>query len=241
MPPARRLAFTALLAPLALVLATPSVAQADVGATVSLQSEARERGVSYSASRPGAQLGLAWDGSAGWYGGASLAHARFDAERHGTWLRVYGGRVVALRPGLDGEAGLLLHRFDQLSRYDFTEAYVGLLGERWNLRLHHAPSYYGSGQGGTYGEANLRWPLRERVSALGHVGVLAAHGTSRWATYRTTMHGPTRIDLRAGASWLMGEHVEVQLAWVSVSRGGPPTWADTARRRTVVLGVSAAL
>lgn len=240
--PSARLALAArlilLLTPL---LASGMAARADVGATLSLQSDARERGMSYSADRPAAQLGLAWDGDAGWYAGAALAQARFDSGRRGTWLRAYGGRVVELRPGLDGEAGLVVHRFDGVSRYNFAEVYAGLLGERWTLRLHHSPDYYGGGQRSEYGEFNLRWPLAQTVAALGHVGVLRSHGTPRWPPQYPAAHGPARIDLRLGAAWQLGESVELQLVWVSVSRGGPATWYDSTRRRTAVLGLTAAL
>ena len=235
MPPARLARLTPLIAPL---LACAGAACADVGATLSLQSDARERGMSYSANDPSAQAGLAWDGRTGWYGGASLTQARFT-DRRGAWLRAYGGRVIELAPGLDGEAGLLVNRFENVSRYDFVEAYAGLLGERWNLRLHHSPDYYGSGQRSLYGELNLRWPVAKGLAAVGHAGVLRGWGGAGQSYGEP--HGPTRIDLRAGAAWQLGERCELQLAWVSASRGGPYTWMDSTRRRTVVLGLSAAL
>lgn len=237
--PLARPALAVRLITLLTLLFAGTAARADVGGTVSLLSDARERGVSYSDGHPGAQLGLAWDGSAGWYAGAALAPVRYDADRRGAWLRLYGGRVVGLTPGLDGEAGIVLHRFESLSRYDFAEAYVGVLGERWSLRLHHAPDYYGSGQRSWYGEVNGRLPLAPGWAAVGHAGVLWAQGVSRWPQYGAA-HGPTRIDLRAGASLQLGASAELQLAWVSVSRGGPALWADTRRRRTAVLGLTAA-
>ncbi|CAM3660666.1 TorF family putative porin [Roseateles saccharophilus] len=213
--------------------------RADVGATLSLQTDSRDRGLSYSGNRPSAQLGLTWDGDAGGYAGALLTHARFDAEHQGAWLRVYGGRVVALRPGLDGEAGLLWNRFERLSQYDFAEVYAGLLGERWSLRLHHSPNYYGSGQRSVYGEFNLRWPLGPEVAAFGHAGVLRGRGAALPAYVEPL--GPTRIDLRAGLSWQLGRGCELQLAWVTASRGGPYTWTDPTRRRAAVLSFNAAL
>ncbi|MCY4753868.1 TorF family putative porin [Pelomonas aquatica] len=233
MPHARLACLTALTASL-----LAGAARADAGATLSLQSDARERGISYSGNRPSFQLGLAWDGEAGWYGGALLAWARFDDEHHGAWLRAYGGRVFALLPGLDGEAGLLLNRFENVSRYDFAEAYAGLLGERWNLRLHHSPDYYGSGQRSIYGEFNLRWPLGQDVSAFGHVGVLHGHGAALQAYVEA--QGAVRVDQRMGASWQMGRGCELQLAWVAAGRGGPYTWTDPTRRRALVLSLSAA-
>ena len=229
--------------PTTLLLASllTGAAHADVGATLSVQSDAIERGVSYTGNRPGLQLGVAWDGASGWYAGASLARFRLDTDRRGGWLRAYGGRVFALLPGLDAEAGLVLHRYEGLSRYDHAEAYVGFLGEGWSARLHHAPDYYGSGQRTLYGEANLRWPARAPLAALGHVGVLRSHGASRWLNQPYNPNGPTRIDLRAGASWQLGESLELQLAWVSASRGGPVLFAGGTRRRTALLSLSAAL
>lgn len=216
-------------------------ARADVGATVSVQTDARERGVSYTGNRPGAQAGLSWDGAAGWYAGASLAPVRFDADRRGRWLRAYAGRVVELEPGLDAEAGLVLHRFSGLARYDFTEVFAGVLGDGWNLRLHHAPDAYGSGQATWYGEANTRWPATQALAAVGHAGVLRSLGASRWANQPFNPNGPTRVDWRAGLSWQWGQGMELQLAWVSASRGGTVMWASTTRRSTALLTLSAAL
>ena len=238
MPPAR-LALAARLTSLLTPLLLGGVAaRADVGGTLSLQSDARERGVSYSRGRPAAQLGLAWDGDAGWYAGAFLAQARFDASRHGSWLRLYGGRVVSLAPGLDGEAGLVAHRFVGLGRYDYREAYAGLLGDGWTLRLHHAPDHYGSGLRTDYLEAGMRWSVTGTLALTGHAGVLGSHGRLRWpAPGYTPNHGPTRIDVRAGLSWQLGAGAEAQLAWVGTSRGGPAVWAEAGVRRQVVAGV----
>jgi uncharacterized protein (TIGR02001 family) len=232
MPPTRLARLATLIAPL---LGAVAPAGADVGGTVSLQTDARERGMSYSAEKPSAQLGLAWDGGAGWYAGAQLSHVRFVQHR-GMRLLAYGGRVVELTPSLDGEAGVIAQAFENVSRYDYQEVYVGLLGERWNLRLYHSPNYYGSGQRSIYGELNLRWPVAKGVGLMGHVGVLRGRGTP---SVYAEAHGPTRVDLRAGASWQLGESCELQLAWVSASRGGPSTWADLAHRRRVVLGATA--
>lgn len=241
MPHARqaRLGFLVLLSLLTAPLLA-GVAQADAGGTLSLQSDARERGLSYSGSRPSAQLGLAWDSDAGWYAGTLLSRARFDAEHRGAWLRLYGGRVVGLATGLDGELGLVANRFESLSRYDFVEAYAGLLGERWSLRLHHATDYYGSGQRSVYGEFNWRWPLAKDVAAVGHAGVLRGRGGNAPPAY-VEPHGPSRVDWRAGASWQLGGGCELQLSWVGASRGGPYTWTDSTRRRAAVLSISAAL
>jgi uncharacterized protein (TIGR02001 family) len=235
MSPARLARLTVLIAPL---LSATGPAWADVGGTLSLQTDARDRGMSYSRNTPNAQLGLAWDGSTGWYGGVQLARVRFNATKHGAWLQGYGGRVFEIAPGLDGEVGALAHSFQHVGRYGYHEIYAGLLGERWNLRLYHSPDYYGSGDRSAYAEFNLRWPLAKGVGAVGHVGVL--HGRRGRVLSYVEPHGPTRVDLRIGASWQLGASSDLQLAWVSASRGGPYTWTDSSRRRTVVLGLTTA-
>lgn len=234
MPPARLARLTTLIAPL---LAGAGSAWADLGGTLSLQTDARERGMSYSANRPSAQLGLAWDGEAGWYAGGQLGHARF-AQSRGATLQLYGGRVFALAPGLDAEAGIAAHAYQNVSRYDYQEAYAGLLGERWNLRAYLSPDYLGIGQRTLYTEFNLRWPLAAGVAALGHVGLL--QGRKGQSSPYTESRGATRADLRLGASWQLGTSSELQLAWIAVGRGGPYTWTEATRRRTAVFSLTTA-
>jgi len=230
MPPARLVRLTTLLASL---LAGAGGAWAGVGGTLSLQTDARERGVSYSANRPSAQLGLAWDGEAGWYAGGQLAHARF-AQNCGAALQLYGGRVFALAPGLDGEAGITAHAYENVSNYDYQEVYAGLLGERWNLRAYLSPDYYGIGQRTLYTEFNLRWPLAPSVAALGHAGLL--HVRPGQGLPYAESRGATRADLRMGVSWQLGASSDLQLAWMAAGRGGP--WTDATRRRTSVLSLT---
>ncbi|MGM9484479.1 TorF family putative porin [Roseateles sp. NT4] len=233
MPPAQLARLTTLVATL---WACAGGAWADIGGTLSLQTDARERGMSYSANKPSAQLGLAWDGDAGWYGGAQLGHARFS-QHQGAALQLYGGRVFGVAPGLDGEAGVVAHAYENVSSYDYQEVYAGLLGERWNLRAYFSPDYYGIGQRSLYTEFNLRWPLAPRLAALGHVGLL--HGSGEPPSY-VESRGSTRLDLRVGASWQLGASSELQLVWIAAGRGGPYTWTDATRRRTVVLGLTTA-
>ncbi|WP_263568855.1 TorF family putative porin [Paucibacter sp. DJ2R-2] len=232
---ARLLRLTLLIVSL---LGVTGPAWADLGGTLSMQTDARNRGMSYSSNRPSVQLGLAWDGDAGWYGGVQMAQARFTAGRQGAWLQGYSGRVFAILPGLDAEVGALAHTFHRAGPYDFNEVYAGLLGERWSVRFFHSPDYYGSGNRSAYAEFNLRWPLANGVAAIGHVGVLDGRG-GRILSY-VGSHGPTRVDLRLGVSWQLGASSDLQLAWVSVSRGGPYIWTDSSRRQTAVLGLTTA-
>lgn len=214
-------------------------AHAQLGGTVSLQSDGRFRGISLNDERLQAQLSLAWDGAgrlSGWYGGALLTEARFGSAGRSSLLQGYAGHVTRLTPDLDGEFGATVTRFPQLPYYDYAEAFAGLLAEGWNLRLHRSGNYYGLHQRTLYVELNGHRPLVDAVQAFAHVGAL--HGTGGWRNPA----GATRVDLRIGAA-LRRDRVEWQLAWVAVGRGGPyagayAVAADT-RRRAIVLGVAA--
>ena len=234
MPPARLARFDALILTL---LAAAGPAVADVGGTVSLQTDARDRGMSYSDNRPSAQLGLAWDGAAGWYGGAQLAQARF-VDRRGLWLQAYAGRVLPLSEGIDAEAGVTAHAFENVSRYNYQELYLGLLGEGWQLRGYVSPDYYGINRRSAYVELNLRHAFLPGWAAVGHVGVLRGIGgrVSPFATGRSD----TRTDVRLGASWQLGRASELQVLWVAASRGGLYTWTVLDRRRTALLSLTTA-
>jgi uncharacterized protein (TIGR02001 family) len=214
-------------------MSTAPAARAELGGTVSVQSDARERGLSYSRDNPSAQLTLSYDGSAGWYGGGLLTRVDFAPEHGSALVRGYVGRVMGLVPGIDAEAGLQYSHFASITRYDFAEAYAGLLGERWSARLHYANDYYGNRQRSLYGEVNFNWPLNRSLTAVAHAGAL----TGPRSDYRSTQNS-TRYDGRLGLAWQL-QPIELQLSWVTVSNGGPYTWMTESRRNTVVLGISA--
>jgi uncharacterized protein (TIGR02001 family) len=235
MPPRAR------LARLILLIATPlsgvAIAHADIGGTVSLQSDARERGLSYSANRPSAQLGLAWDGDAGWYAGGQLGHARFTSAE-GLALQLYAGRVVPLTTAVNLEGGVIARRFENIASYDYQEAYVGLMASGWMLRLYASPDFYGIGQRSLYAELEGRWPLGAGLAAVGHIGWLRGWG-GRGMAYDPGRR-PWRGDGRLGLSWQVGGGSELQLAWVAASAGGPYTWTDATRRRTALVSLVSA-
>ncbi len=210
------------------------MARAELGGTVSVQSEGRFRGIDYSNRHPQGQLTLTYDGESGWYGGGLLTRAHFVGQRRSGQLQAFAGRVFSLQPDLNAEAGVTASRFDSLQQYDYAEVYAGLLGEGWSTRLYYASDYFGSRQRSLYAELNLSWFRTTSAQVFSHIGVL--HGSG--GPYRNPQ-GPSRLDLRMGVAWRPGA-VELQLAWVAVSRGGPYTRAADARQQALILGLSAA-
>lgn len=209
----------------------PLVARAEVNGSVSLHSDLRYRGVSLSADKPQGQLGLAYDGRDGWYAGAMATHVDFYTRSSSPLLLGYLGRVMPLRPGLDWEAGVSASHYPSKDFYDYQEAYLALLSERWQVRLSYSPHYYGRAPATLYAELTTRWPLTTSLDVFAGLGVLSTRDETR------NPHGPTRIDSRSGLALRLGQ-AELQLAYVTLSRGGPYSGPFEARPRRLILSTS---
>ena len=212
------------------MLASASLlANAQTVPTVTIDSDYRVRGVSLSGGDPALRIGIAHDAPAGWYAGASAQSVRIDSAR--LQLLGYAGIVGRAAQGLHWEAGASATHFEHASSYDYVEAFGGIIGQRWNARLHVSPDYYGRGRGSAYAELNGGFPLeRDGVPSLrlfGHVGVLRALGGDA---------GRARFDMRFGAS-LAFDAFDAQLSWVGTRHGNAFTTAGT-RRDALVLSAT---
>ena len=112
--------------------------RAQPGGSVAVDSDYRYRGVSLSDEQPSLRLTLNYDASERWYAGASR-HGREAAGQRQLHAAARLRRLVdagCRRPGLElGRDGV---HFGGDSRLRLREAYAGLLGERWNMRLYFA-------------------------------------------------------------------------------------------------------
>ena len=88
----------------------------------------------------------------------------------------YAGYAGRLSERLGWEAGATVVHFGTDSRYDYLEWFTGVSGERWNMRLHYSPDYFGSGTRTVYGEFNVGWPLSRFIRATAHLGGLTRVG-----------------------------------------------------------------
>ena len=212
----------------AMLCASAGNAQAQLGASLSLQSDARFRGVSLSDGQPQAALAAAYDGSEGWYGGAMLTQVHFGHQPRRSMLLGYIGRVLPVLHGLDVEAGLTRNLYSGGTDYNYSEAYAGLLGEFWNCRLSYSPDYYGFGRSSLYFEAGLNAPLGASLQAFVHAGTLSQPAPA------SGPRSPARVDTRSGATW-HAERLELSLAWVTVDRS-PYAGPSDPPRRLLVFG-----
>lgn len=206
-------------APCVLVLlALPSSrVQAQLGGSLTLESDYRFRGVAMNGSRPTVRALLNLDAPAGWYAGVSATPVEPSPGDRYVQLVGYAGHVVALADRYSIELGGSAYRFSGESRYDFVEPYVGLLWRNAALRLHYAPRYFGAHVKTAYLDASAQWPQGDLLRLFGHVGVLAPLSRAQYAGEDAQR---TRVDLRLGAGLARGRW-DLRLSWAAVSRGGP--------------------
>ena len=218
----------------ACLLLAGAAAQAQVGVSIGVESDNRFRGVSLSDGRPDLRLSLAYDHVSGIFAGATATQVEFVRGRHALQLLGYAGYVVRVAPGLGAEFGITSSSFGGDTRYDYSEVFAGVAGERWSARAYYAPDYFGFHQATLYLELDANTPLTPRLRLFGHAGALAARGGAA-----TDEQREIRVDARVGLGFGVAESVDLQLAWVTATRGGPYVVQYGTRRNTVVLGVLA--
>jgi uncharacterized protein (TIGR02001 family) len=201
-------------AALATAASTAQRAQAQTGVSASIASEYSARGMSLSQGRPAPQLRVDYDSPHGWYAGAMASRVAFDDNDANVQVIAYGGYGQRLSSGLAWEAGVLHAAFRPDREYEYHEFYAGLAHDRVEGRLYFSPSYYGGGKT-VYGEVNASWPLRDRFTLIGHLGLLHPFG-DRHEDMRN------RLDLRLGLGMEVGNW-NLQLAVLASAprRRGP--------------------
>ncbi len=209
-------------------------AQAQFGASIGVESDYRFRGVSLSAGRPDVRLSLSYDDDSGVFAGATATQVEFVRGLHSVQLLGYAGYVMRVTLGLGAEFGVTSSTFSGNTRYDYSEVFAGVLSDRWSLRVYYAPDYFGFGQATSYVELNANAPLTPQLRLFGHAGALTALGGMAIVDQRRT-----RADARVGLGFGAAPSVDMQLAWVTATRGGPYVVEYGTRRNTFVLSALA--
>ena len=205
-------------AALACALVLPLAAQAQWSGSVGADSDYRFRGVPLGGSKPTLRASANYDAPGGWYGGASATQARIVAGDRYTQLLGYAGVVRPLGSGaLD--LGLTGWWFAGEHRYDFAEAYAGLLFDPVSLRVNWSPRYFGWDVQTAYIDASAQLPLRNGLRLLAHAGVLVP--LNRLDVPFFPDANRTRADVRTGIGWTLRD-LDLSLTWANVTRGGPP-------------------
>ena len=190
------------------------------------------RGVSLSDGKADASISLDYDSASGWYAGGLATAVEFDSGQRQAALFGYVGYARRTVAGLAWEIGVTAAHFAEDSRYDYGEAFTGLLGQGWNARVYFSPSYFGSGVRTIYAELNGAAPLSSVWSLFGHVGALAPIGSSE-----PTDSPRARLDARLGVSAMIGL-AELRLAWVGATHGCAYPTSYAAQRNLLVLSAA---
>lgn len=214
---------------MALALALPACAFAQLGGSLSVDTDYRFRGISLNDEQPDARASLAYDHASGAYAGLSVTAVKFPRYSRGAGVLGYAGFGAPLAGALRWEAGATWSHFAGASVYDYGELYAGVLTPRWSLRGYLSPDYFGLRQRTLYLEADAAWPLAERWHLLAHLGALRRVDGEG---------GNARFDARVGAVWHVAG-LELQLSWVGVRRGGEvyPN-GEREHRSVLVLGAA---
>jgi uncharacterized protein (TIGR02001 family) len=212
-------------------------ASAEVGAAVSVFSDARLRGYSLSAGQPVAALDLSYDDPGGLYGAVSASAVANDGV-HPLGIQLSGGYARRLSSGPVLDAGIIHSNYsDYGSRGSsgYTEVYAGAIYKFLSARIAYSPHYFEAGRQTVYGEleANVNATRRLRLDA--HVGLLVPLTYPDEGAYGGSQH-----DWRIGSAYELGP-----LSLHAILTGGGPGrdyYRGRYRDRTaVVLGVSCRL
>ena len=216
----------------AIALATVATsAQAQVTGSLAADSDYRYRGVSLSGSEPSARASVNYDAPERWYAGALLTRAALLPSDTYTQVSGYAGWTTARSDGPAFEIGLDGSHFAGASNYDFGEAYVGVLADRWSARASFSPDYYGQGTRTAYLEANLYPPLDRNLRLFAHVGALVPFGGATGDASKTRFDASVGVGLALGA-W------DLHVAATGASAGGPYPAVHSGRRATLVVGAA---
>jgi uncharacterized protein (TIGR02001 family) len=206
-------------------------ARAQVSGSLGIDSDYRYRGVSLSRSEPSVRATVNYDAPERWYAGALATRAALTPSDTYTQLSGYAGWTTARAEGRSFEIGVDGSHFAGASHYDFGEAYVGVLADRWSARLSYSPDYYGQSARVAYLESNLYPPLDRNMRLFAHLGALVPlAGASGDAA-------KTRFDASVGAGVALGQW-DLHIAATGATPSGPYPAVYSGRRAALVIGAA---
>jgi uncharacterized protein (TIGR02001 family) len=205
-------------------------AQAQISGNASLVSDYRLRGVSLSQGNPEAQLDLQYDSPRGWYAGGFASGAKLYDVATQEYV-AYGGYAARLPTGLSWEAGASSAFFENASRYNYSEAFVGLSSDNFSGRIYLSPHYFDQKNRTAYAELNATFSLLENLRFLAHAGLLHQFSNSD----QTSDAAISRFDYRIGLNAKIADW-NVQLSWVALQTKPTeyPHYEDRNPRATVL-------
>jgi uncharacterized protein (TIGR02001 family) len=215
----------------ALGLAQPARAQiagSQISGTLGVQSDYRYRGISLSSGRPAVTLDLAFDHPSGFYAGGSAIGGILEDGVKSLGFIEYLGYATPRRGGVSWDFGVdnqnLAYYAEKRYPLNYTEVYVGVVGDGLSAHLHYSPNYLRPGYGALYAEVDGSLKPAEDWRLFAHLGVNAPVGDVESRRMR--------YDARAGVARRFGPF-EVQ-ASVTATTPNPPKLTPQERAAFIV-------
>lgn len=214
-------------------------AASEVGASVSLFSDARLRGYSLSSGHPVGTINLSYDDPAGVYGAVSASAVIGDEDAiEPLGLQLNAGYAKRLPSSLAVDFGVThssYSKYGSRGTTSYTEIYAGVSRKALSTRISYAPHYFESGSSTLYAELNANFSPMTKLNLFGHAGVLIPLSHQNDLRQLRTQH-----DWSVGASRQVG-----RISLHAILSGGGPDgdyYHDRYHSRTkLVLGVSSPL
>ena len=224
------------------LLACAGTARAQVAGTLGIESVNRYRGTGTDDVGPVLRASAMADSPWGAYGGVSGLWRTRDAGFASADAMVgWSGRLNTLgaldtlAPDWGWDAGVHRTHYGESSRYDFSEAMLGLLAPGATLRTWYAPRYFGGRSHTYYTELDASHAFDEHWHAFGHLGWLH-YGPAPAYQARTA----DRTDTLVGIGWTM-DAWDLRLSRDGIVAGHARDDIDARRRRAAwILGASVA-
>jgi uncharacterized protein (TIGR02001 family) len=150
----------------------------------------------------------------GWYVGGFGSTVRFlPPIDNTTQATAFTGVALRVAPGVSVEAGGDYSMFDDASRYNYGNVYLGIASENISGRIFYSPKYFGLSANAVYVEVNYAKSLLDWLRWFAHAGFLRTGADTFYAQGADRRY----IDGRIGLGFDF-EQFQLELAWVGVSR-----------------------
>lgn len=175
-----------------------STAQAQVGASLSVDSDYRFRARSLSGGKPVATIAVSYDDRSGVYSGAAVTGV-LTGQKAGQLVsqQLYIGYARMVASDVDVDVGVSAYRYTSAysagRRELFGEVYIGATVGDVAGYVRYSPNYYGNAGPVVYFDIATNSEIAESMRLYTHAGLLIqASGAARLGSRRS------RYDLQAG-------------------------------------------
>jgi len=204
-----------------LLMASATVANAELSGTVTVVSDYDFRGMSLSSTDPALQGSIDWASEGGFYAGAWASNIDYGNSYDGNIeLDLYGGFAGETEAGLGWDVGLVWYMYpdsdgsaSKLEIKDYPELYFGLTYNVFEIKQWYSNDNSGSDEDSFYTEGNASFELPVNFALNLHAGYY-------WGDYFDSpdpdYSDSDYVDYSIGLGYTLG-NFNLELKWVDNS------------------------